>query len=407
MTQFNPTGHAPGVYIDEVQQPGPIPGVGTSVAAFVGPAHNGEKNKPVLVTNWTQFCQTFGKPDQTTPGKPDQTTPDITDPYIESGYLAHAVRGFFENGGTSCYVVRVGEQANNLEELKPDDYKSAIDALKYVDEVTILCVPDKTDQDIQKHMLDHCESMKDRFAILDAIKGADMEKIKTQREGVGSDSSYGALYYPWLTVANPHYKRGDPENQRMLGVPPSGHIAGLYARSDATRGVHKAPANETLRGALDLERVLTDDEQGPLNDKGINALRWFSGRGVVVWGARTLASDSSIWRYVNVRRLLLFIEESIQEATRFAVFEPNNLSLWQTVKRQITEFLTRVWRSGALFGATSAEAFQVRVDKELNPSGQVALGVLTIEVKLYPVTPAEYVIFRVVQKPGGPDVQEQ
>jgi hypothetical protein len=172
--------------------------------------------------------------------------------------------------------------------------------------------------------------------------------------------------------------------------------------------VHKAPANEQLSGVIGLRHVLTDDEQGPLNELGINVLRWFSGRGVVAWGARTLAPASRTqWRYVNVRRLLNFIEESIQEGTQFAVFEPNGLPLWQTVKRQVTEFLTRVWRDGALFGATPDQAFRVRVDEELNPPGQRALGQLVIEVLVYPVTPAEFVVFRIIQRPGGPDVQEK
>ena len=185
-------------------------------------------------------------------------------------------------------------------------------------------------------------------------------------------------------------------------------VAGLYARTDTARGVHKAPANETLRGALGLEKVLTDDEQGPLNEAGINALRFFPGRGVVVWGARTVApEDRTQWRYVNVRRLLLYIEESIREGTRFAVFEPNNQALWQTVQRRVADFLTRVWRAGALVGSTPEEAFRVRVDEELTPADQRALGQLVIEVIVYPVTPAEFVEFRVIQQPGGPSVEER
>lgn len=402
MAPFNPlspTGNAPGVYINEVQQPGPIPGVGTSIAAFVGPARAGTANVAVYITNWTRFCEKFGLG--------DEAESTVRDPYITSGFMAHAVRGFFENGGTSCYVVRAGDGAE-INAITLEDYTSAIDALKRIDEVTIVCAPDGTNTEVQTLLLDHCKQLQDRFAILDPPANADEAAIKAYRERLSSDGGYGALYYPRIKIANPHYRRGDTESQPTLTVPPSGHIAGIYARSDAMRGVHKAPANESLSGVLGLELLLTDNEQGPLNDQGINALRWFSGRGVVVWGARTLAPTDNIqWRYINVRRLLLFVEESIQEATRFAVFEPNDLSLWQTVKRQITEFLTRVWRSGALVGASPAQAFQVRVDAELNPPGQVANGVLVIEVKLYPVTPAEYVVFRVIQTPGGTSVQEQ
>jgi len=151
--------------------------------------------------------------------------------------------------------------------------------------------------------------------------------------------------------------------------------------------------------------VLTDDEQGPLNEQSINVIRAFPGRGVLVWGARTI-STSTQWRYVNVRRLVTFIEKSIQAGTQFAVFEPNEPSLWEKVKRQVTDFLTRVWRDGALVGVTADQAFRVRVDEELNPPSVRALGQLVIEVIIFPTTPAEFVVFRVIQQPGGPVVQE-
>jgi phage tail sheath protein FI len=171
--------------------------------------------------------------------------------------------------------------------------------------------------------------------------------------------------------------------------------------------VHKAPANESIAGVLDLERKLADDEQGPLNEASVNVIRNFPGHGILVWGARTLApKDRTQWRYVNVRRLLLFIEESIQEGTQFAVFEPNNSGLWATVKRQVSDFLTRVWRDGALIGDTPGDAFKVRIDAELNPPSIVALGQLIIEVIVYPATPAEFVVFRIIQQPGGPSVEE-
>jgi phage tail sheath protein FI len=392
MAAFATTNRAPGVYIQEVALPGPIPGVGTSIVGFVGPARNGPVAEPVLLTNWSQFTETFG-------------ADDAAGPYMSDVYAAYAVRGFFENGGATCCFVRVGPAEGTP---AAADYRTAIDALRRVDEVTLLCVPDMAgNADIQKHMIEHCESMEDRFAILDAVAGvadsdtaAALQAVTNQRAGLGSDRGYAALYFPWVKVA-------DPLSGSQILVPPSGHIAGVYARTDATRGVHKAPANESLRGVRGVERVLTDDEQGPLNEQGINVIRSFAGRGIVVWGARTLApQDRTQWRYVNVRRLLIFIEESIQEGTQFAVFEPNDLALWQQVKRQVTEFLTRVWRDGALFGATPDEAFRVRVDEELNPPGVRALGQLVIEVILYPVTPAEFVVFRIIQQPGGPQVQE-
>lgn len=292
-------------------------------------------------------------------------------------------------------------QNDDITQIQTSHYTDAISALERVDDVNILCVPDRTDQEVQAAMIAHCEKMQDRFAILDPQPNATPSNgIVTQRNLLTSTSGYAALYYPWIIIT-------DPVASGRIKVPPSGHVAGVYASTDEKRGVHKAPANETITGALDLERKLTDDEHGPLNEQSVNVIRSFPGKGILIWGARTLApSDNTQWRYVNVRRLLLYIEESIQEGTRFAVFEPNNLELWQKVKRQVTGFLTRVWRDGALFGATADEAFSVRVDEELNPPEVRALGQLVIEVKLYPVTPAEFVVFRVIQQPGGPTVEE-
>jgi phage tail sheath protein FI len=590
MVAFNAVGRAPGVYIQEVPVAGPIAGVGTSTAAFVGPARKGPLNVPTFITNWSQFVRAFGASDDL---GPYILTPPVC--------VTHAVRGFFSNGGTHCYFVRVGtakgsfkdlkdkngvttlvvrareegtagdsikvevqaasivasgapakvvrtnpvlglasaakstneaqlpnatdtqafrpgdrvllEEGVNKEEvtierisgatlilrellanaytsagkirigdLKPNDkrlrldrvvgvepgsyvnivsgatkesrvvasvdrangaiilrdqlansyslaagatdvtlttqeftlvvtpagssptpevyknlsmdalhpryfsaitadsptvevslpeppntsvppdnvpavaaaaalgggaqddvpslgtahYQAGIDALNNVDDVNLLCVPDRTDQAVQAYMIQHCETLQDRFAILDPQRGATpFQGMPAQRNGLATDGGYAALYYPWVQIAN-------PVAEGFLLVPPSGHIAGVYARVDDTRGVHKAPANETLRGVLDLERVLSDADQGPLNDLGINVIRSFSGSGIRVWGARTLSTRTQ-WRYVNVRRLLLFIEESIQEGTQFAVFEPNDLGLRQKVIRLVSGFLTRVW----------------------------------------------------------------
>jgi phage tail sheath protein FI len=279
-----------------------------------------------------------------------------------------------------------------------NDFKDGIDALRAIDEVNMLCVPDATNLAVQSYMVAHCESLQDRFAILDPQANFTSAQIETQREALGSDGGYAALYYPRIVIS-------DPLAAGRITIPPSGHVAGLYARVDNARGVFKAPANEGLVGVLDLERQVGSDQQGPLNEQGINVIRRFPGRGVLVWGARTI-SESTQWRYVNVRRLLLFIEESIQEGTQFVVFEPNEPSLWEQVKRQVTEFLTRQWTAGALVGATAADAFTVRVDAELNPPGSMALGMLVVEVKLYPAPPAEFVVFRIIQRPGGPEIQE-
>lgn len=293
--------------------------------------------------------------------------------------------------------------------------RTGIGALEEIDEITMVVCPDlmggylsgKLSREdvvaVQKAMLNHCETMKDRFAILDALPGMNPQEINDWRmKEANFNSKYGALYYPWIYVANPRPQNG-AGNQIM--VPPSGHIAGVYARTDAERGVHKAPANEQLRGALKLERQLINSEQALLNPNGINCVRAFPGRGILVWGARTLSNDTS-WQYINVRRLFNMIEESIFQGTQWAVFEPNDMDLWERVKRTITAFLTRVWRDGALFGATPEEAFYVKCDAELNPPEVRDVGQLIVEVGIAPVKPAEFVVFRFSQMSGGGDINE-
>ena len=292
--------------------------------------------------------------------------------------------------------------ARNLASGAPDDlatlalshFEAALATLRKVDDVSIVCVPGQTGADVQQAVIGHCEQMQDRFAVLDSVRGAPPSgagSVLDQRAGVESSRGFAALYYPWLTVPD---LAGGAE---PLLVPPSGHVAGIYARSDTERGVHKAPANELVRGAGGLERVLEDGEQFTLNVEGVNALRVFAGKArPVVWGARTTApKEATAFRYVNVRRLLLFIEESIKEGIRWAVFQPNDLALRKALVRTVTEFLTRVWSSGALFGATAAEAFYVVCDDELNPPDVRDLGQLVMEVGVAPVRPAEFVIVRI------------
>jgi len=290
--------------------------------------------------------------------------------------------------------------------------RSGVNGFEAADDVTMVCVPDlmalhqagrlslEGVKAVQQAMLDHCANMKDRFAILDCPQGMNPQQVKDWRvNDAGYDSKYGAVYYPWIKIANPL------GNGEAVLVPPCGHIAGIYGRSDTERGVHKAPANEIVRGALGLENQITKSEQDSLNPEGINCIRTFPGRGVRVWGARTLSSDAQ-WRYINVRRLFNFIEESIERGTQWIVFEPNDMDLWQRIKRDITAFLTRVWRDGALFGATPAEAFYVKCDEELNTVEVRDAGQVIIEIGLAPVKPAEFVIFRISQWAGGGAVSE-
>ena len=297
-----------------------------------------------------------------------------------------------------------GGKPDDISQLTSVDYTNALTALEKIDDVNIVCIPDRTDIAVQKAMKDHCEKMQDRFAILDPppnLKPAEITALRNDPNFPASKNGYAALYYPQIYITN----RVGKDKGKPLKVPPSGHLAGLYARVDNDRGVHKAPANEELRGVLSLERALSDDEHGPLNELSINVIRAFSARGILVWGARTISTETQ-WRYINVRRLLLFIEESIQEGTQFAVFEPNNQELWQKVKRQVSEFLDRVWRSGALLGAKPEEAYRVRIDDELNPPTTIALGQLIIEVRVAPTTPAEFVVFQIIQEPGRKIINE-
>jgi phage tail sheath protein FI len=292
--------------------------------------------------------------------------------------------------------------------LTPVDYTNAIDQLQQIDDVNIIAIPDRQDAVVQTALIAHCENMADRFAVLDAQRNLPpfgAVSVNTQRAGLTSTRGYAAFYYPWLTVI-------DSTGNLTLNVPPSGHMMGIYARTDALRGVHKAPAgNEaTVNDALGVDRMITRVQQEGLNPNGINVIRIFAAGGrPTVWGARSTASGyggDANWQYVNIRRLFLYLEESIQEGIRGAVFEPNNLALWQKLKRTITDFLTRSWREGALFGDKAEHAFYVRIDDVLNPFSEQQLGRLHIEIGVRPSYPAEFIIVRFGIWDGGSEVSE-
>ncbi|MEZ4868515.1 MAG: phage tail sheath subtilisin-like domain-containing protein [Caldilineaceae bacterium] len=281
--------------------------------------------------------------------------------------------------------------------------RKGLDGLQAIDELNLVCAPDlaMAHQDglvndegfigVQKAMLDFCRFTDYRFAILDApYNQRDPENILNWRNNIaGFDSMHGALYYPWVKIM-------DPVSGRSKFIPPSGHIAGIYARSDSQRGVHKAPANEDISGVIDVQINVTKGEQDLLNPAGINCIRKFPGRGVRVWGARTLSSDPA-WRYINVRRLFNYVEESVERSMQWTVFEPNDVYLWGKVKRDITAFLRTVWRSGALFGVDPNQAFYVKCDEELNPAEIRDQGIMICEIGMAPVKPAEFVVFRFSQ----------
>jgi len=508
-----PTHLAPGVFVEEVDSGSrPIEGVGTAVAAFVGIADKGPCNRPTLISNWKQFGSLFGG-------------------FGADSYLAHAVYGYFLNGGGNCYVVRIGNEgqlepakaqlnatgddqrpvakyevqaleagvgaaglsveiANEAPpesdqesikivvkqggavveefgdlttgksknvvtavnrrskliklievanvtatglltgefELRSDplpaaqplvsaDYvgdsasRTGFGGLETVNDVTMVCVPDvmyafekgwldaEGVRAVQHSMIAHCELMGNRVAILDPPPEMSPQGILDWRMNVaGYDSKFAALYWPWVKVS-------DPVKDANVFVPPSGHMAGIWGRNDDTRGVHKAPANEVVRGAISLASELTSKEQELLNPEGINCIRSFPGRGVRVWGARTISSDPG-WRYLNVRRFFNYLEESILNGTQWVVFEPNDDALWARMRRTISAFLVNEWRKGALFGLTPDEGFYVKCDRETNPPEGIDAGEVVCEIGVAPVKPAEFVVFRLSQFSGGAAVAD-
>ena len=508
-----PTYLTPGVYVEEVpSQSKPIEGVGTSTAAFVGLAPGGPINQPMRISNWTQFARIYGDPNN-----PDNG------PFMEGSYLAHALYGYFANGGSLCWVVRVGKESGapkaqaalpaaadasvetfralakatsdggdvsieiaeetpgsgdstykvvvtsgsdkeeyegltlkkgrsnivtkvnaasklvTLEEVGsvPEELRTpatgkfalsvpsipagdieatdfegdvakrqGMGSLAAIDEVTMVVMPDLMTlangggsdaqiRDLQGKMIAHCENMGDRMALLDAPPNMlPQDILEWRNDTAGYDSKFATLYWPWIEVM-------DPLTNTPMLIPPSGHVAGIWARTDSSRGVHKAPANEVVLGANGLAFQLTQAEQGGLNQSGINCIRSFPGRGIRVWGARTLSSDPE-WRYLNVRRLFNYISESIMQGTQWAVFEPNDQRLWTQLRVSASNFLTRTWRDGALFGATPERGVlrQVRRRDESARCGGGRPGRRSRSGSS-PVKPAEFVVFRISQFTGG------
>lgn len=404
-----PNYQTPGVYVEEIESGSkPIEAGATNIVGFLGVAEKGPVNQATLVTNWTQYTKIFGG-------------------LHEGGWLGHGVYQFFQNGGTKCYINNLAEpkqkkgeasQKNGdkaaekadepishakYEVKNPDNIakliigkdegvgkKSGLHLFDEIQDISLICAPGVTDPAAQDAILTHCEKNRFRFAVLDSpetLEGG-IDTMPMPR-----DSIMGAYYFPWVQM----YDMAADQN---IYVPPSGGICGVYGRVDSTRGVHKAPANELFKTALGLKYNLTDAEQEMLNPKGINCIRDFPGRGIRVWGARTISSNPE-WRYVNVRRLFCMVEQSLQNGTNWVVFEPNTRDLWKKITRNITAFLLNIWKSGALFGSTPEEAFYVRCDDELNPPESIDAGYVTIELGLAPAKPAEFVVFRVSQKTLG------
>lgn len=369
---------APDVYLERQFQLPRHSEFWTSVPAFLGLMPQSSKSemikqekepKPHLLSLWAHFERYIGK-----------TTEDC--------WLAYAVRGFFENGGLRCYVVVLRDgAAGSLEE--------GLQVIAQYNTIDLVCAPDVVrDRDsafeLQQLVVDHCEVAGDRFAILDSRYGDSKEHVWEQWSAI--DGKNGALYYPWVKV------QGFQKEPAM--VPPCGYIAGVYARTDVGRGVHKAPANELLQGVMGLERLLSNEDQAFLNPKRVNCIRAFPGRGIRVWGARTLSGDDA-WMYVNVRRVFLTVVRWVNWKMGDVVFEPNDPKLWARIERELNVYFLDVYRHGALKGRTPQEAFYVKCDAETNPPESRDLGQVVTEIGLAPAVPYEFVVVRLIHGASG------
>ncbi|ABM07200.1 phage tail sheath protein FI [Pseudarthrobacter sp. PvP004] len=409
---------APGVYVQEVPSGARAIGqVNTSIAGFVGlaPNRNALVDELRVLDNWTQFVDQYV-------GNAAAGTP-----------LSNAVYGFFSNGGSRCYVVNIGPDGSLTgTAAKP----TGLTLFEAVDDISMVAAPGYADAESYAALQAHVEHplRQDRMAIMDTVEKLDdvgaltraatsgvPEAAASSDEGATPDADsdsdaedtgdapeetddgdqedlgapqspggYTALYYPWIVML-------DPVSGKKVTQPPSGHIAGVWARVDATRGVHKAPANEPIQGAIDLVRRVSRGEQEVLNPAGVNCIRYFPGEGIRIWGARTKAPEASEYRYVNVRRLTNMIKESVADGTRWVVFEPNDHTLWKSIRRDIGAFLTNVWRDGALLGTTPQQAFFVKCDEETNPPEVRDAGQVVTLIGIAPVKPAEFVIFKLMQ----------
>jgi len=404
------------VLVFEAKERGPIGNnIEVEIKHAAAPEGEGKDSKALAATEFTVIVKVDGQPresfDNLTTGKGENNVATVVEAksrvvtvnVVGKGALVPAAGKYALAGGA------IQEKRITLKDYQGSvAERKGLGGLEALDDVTMICMPDlmtsyqageidmKGVQAVQQAVIDYCELVRYCFAILDAPPGMMPQEIKEWRFAVNYDSTRAAVYYPWIEIADMTGNNG-----RTRTVPPSGHVAGVYARTDNTRGVHKAPANELVRACLGLEVQVTKGEHDLLNPIGVNVIRSFPGRGIRIWGARTLTSDPS-WRYINVRRLFNMVEESIERGTQWVVFEPNDYFLWSRVSRDVRAFLTNVWRTGALFGKNPNDAFYVKCDEETNPPEARDLGQLVVEIGIAPVKPAEFVIFRISQwSPGS------
>ena len=481
----------PGVYVEKISKfPPSVAGVATAIPAFIGYteiAGEKDKNEPVRITNLLEYEARFGK------GAELSVNADMTIKNIEY-VLYDSIRLFYDNGGSICYIVSVGQYGETPEELNVEKFKAGITTLKKVDEVTLLLFPDavniKDDDtgkllgEVQNAALQHCKELRDRFAILDVKKGKEKqieEDLKTFRDNISSNElerRYGAAYYPYLStiykkswtfkdvylsldglteetvnsiedkykqikdllkdllktlfpdedsflkyvkildkedilnsriksiisLISGYAKKEKELNDKATLIPPSGAIAGIYSSTDQYQGVWKAPANVSIASLSGVSDFITNQDQESMNvdsnaGKSINAIRAFSGKDILVWGARTLDGNSNEWRYIPVRRLFNYIEESVQKSTSWAVFSPNDGNTWVKIKSQIENFLNNLWRAGALAGSSPESAYFVNVGLGNTMTREDILnGYLYVDIGIAAVRPAEFIILRFSHK---------
>lgn len=387
----------PGVRREELPALVP-PGLRTGVPAFIGFAAEGPPAQPVELVRRADYAPRFGRP-------------------VPGGYLAACVDAFFGNGGERCVVVGLRLADAAALDDRPA-LRTGLDAVRPLETVDLVCIPDLmrgaaallarraagaqvTDGEreaardaslgMQEEVLEHCDRLGDRMALLDSLPDATPDLVREQRARLAGTN--GALYYPWLRAEG-----GAPGTPAL--VPPCGHVAGVYARSDARAGVHRAPANERLEGVVDVETPLDDARQGELNPVGVNCIRAFPGRGVRVWGARTLSADPA-WRYVSVRRVFLTLARWVALNLPGAAFEPSTPLLWARIGREVGAYLHEQHRRGALRGRTPGQAFYVRCDAAVNPPEVRQAGMVVTEVGLAPLAPNEFVVVRLTHGRGG------
>jgi phage tail sheath protein FI len=367
--------------------------------------------------------KSFDDPDDAADAVFDALTSDITLKGRFQDFLSQpsvfnfvaALQGFYDNGGGKAYVYLMGTKNLDGSIRGNEGVKSGLHAFDDAEDMALMAAPG-TNPVQQKEVLEFCELRRDRFAVLDGpiVSLGDMEIP-------ASDKGYGAMYVPWVKITRPAWYTGAQEagvtgplrrklsktTKNEVYAPPSGFVCGVIARVDGERGVHKAPANEIVMGITGLSQSVNKIEQGQYNDRGINVIRDFRDRGIRIWGARTLATKSDAsWKYVNVRRLFIMVEQSILAGSQWAVFEPNDQLLWTKLNRDVRAFLMRVWRNGALFGKTAEEAFFVKCDEESNPRYLIDAGQVNVSIGISPVKPAEFVVFSIGQWDGGASLNE-